>query len=244
MKMKGFGKCLKMDLQSVGGEVSAAYMTLLLFTLFGANPLLVPSRIYMADYSFAIPAAVIIFYCFFRIFKRLLYIAMFTDGAILYRTLPISEKSAAISKITAAGGTLTILQYILLAMQWYILHNRLTEFQSHEFQTRTSNEYNAFMDAMGGTILKTVASSFALAALIFAAIAVYQTARNKSGGGKFLAVLAIAGVSFAAAGVTEVITNVFDLGAGASGAIEAVIRTAIAIVCLKIVIKRVQAGAN
>ena len=100
------------------------------------------------------------------------------------------------------------------------------------------------MDAMGGTILKTVASSFALAALIFAAIAVYQTARNKSGGGKFLAVLAIAGVSFAAAGVTEVITNVFDLGAGASGAIEAVIRTAIAIVCLKIVIKRVQAGAN
>lgn len=55
MKMKGFGKCLKMDLQSVGGEVSAAYMTLLLFTLFGANPLLVPSRIYMAEYSFAIP---------------------------------------------------------------------------------------------------------------------------------------------------------------------------------------------
>lgn len=82
MKMKGFGKCLKMDLQSVGGEVSAAYMTLFLFTLFGANPLLVPGRIYMADYSFAIPAAAIIFYCFFRIFKRLLYIAMFTDGAI------------------------------------------------------------------------------------------------------------------------------------------------------------------
>ena len=51
MKMKGFGKCLKMDLQSVGGEVSAAYMTLLLFTLFGANPLLVPSRIYMAEYN-------------------------------------------------------------------------------------------------------------------------------------------------------------------------------------------------
>lgn len=51
--MKSFGKCLKMDLQSVGGEVSAAYMTLLLFTFFGANPLLVPSRIYMADYSFA-----------------------------------------------------------------------------------------------------------------------------------------------------------------------------------------------
>ncbi len=49
--MKGFGKCLKMDLQSVGGEVSAAYMTLLLFTLFGANPLLVPSRIYMAEYN-------------------------------------------------------------------------------------------------------------------------------------------------------------------------------------------------
>lgn len=46
-------------------------------------------------------------------------------------------------------------------------------------------------------------------------------------------------MSFAAAGLTEVITNVFDLGAGASGAIEAVIRTAIAIVCLKIVIKRV-----
>ena len=96
MKMKSFGKCLKMDLQSVGGEVSAAYMTLLLFTFFGANPLLVPSRIYMADYSFAIPAAAIIFYCFFRIFKRLLYIAMFTDGAILYRFLrrvPQSQKS-------------------------------------------------------------------------------------------------------------------------------------------------------
>lgn len=240
--MKGFGKCLKMDLQSVGGEVTAAYMTLLLFTLFGANPLLVPSRIRMTDYSFAIPAAVIMFYCFFRIFKRLLYVAMFTDGAILYRTLPISEKSATISKITAAGGTLTILQYILLAMQWYMLHHRLTEFSSHEFQMRTLNEYNAFMDALGGVILKTAAASFAFAAMVFAAIAVYQTARNKSGGGKFLAVLAIAGVSFAAALVTEVITNVFDLGAGTSGVVEAVIRTIVMLCCLRIVLQRVSRG--
>ncbi len=48
--------------------------------------------------------------------------------------------------------------------------------------------------------------------MIFAAIAIYQTARNKYGGRKFLAVLAIAGVSFAAAGLTEVISDVFDLG--------------------------------
>ena len=240
MKMKSFGKCLKMDLQSVGGEVSAAYMTLFLFTLFGANPLLVPSRIYMADYSFAIPATAIIFYCFFRIFKRLLYIAMFTDGAILYRTLPISEKSAAISKITAAGGTLTILQYILLAMQWYVLHRRLTEFSSHEFQMRTLNEYNAFMDALGGVILETAAASFALAAMIFAAIAIYQTARNKYGGRKFLAVLVIAGVSFAAARLTEVISDVFELGAGAAGAAGAVIWTIVMLCCIRIVLRRVS----
>ena len=240
--MKGFGKCLKMDLQSVGGEVTAAYMTLLLFTLFGANPLLVPSRIYMSDYSFAIPAAVIMFYCFFRIFKRLLYVAMFTDGAILYRTLPISEKSAAISKITAAGGTLTILQYILLAMQWYMLHHRLTEFSSHEFQMRTLNEYNAFMDALGGTILKIIAASFAFAAMVFAAIAIYQTARNKSGGRKFLAVLAIAGVNFAVASVTKAITNVFDLGTGAAGAAEAMIWTIVMLCCLRIVLHRVSRG--
>ena len=61
-------------------------------------------------------------------------------------------------------------------------------------------------------------ASFALAAMIFAAIAIYQTAGNKYGGRKFLAVLVIAGVSFAAAGLTEVISDVFDLGAGAAGA--------------------------
>ena len=48
--------------------------------------------------------------------------------------------------------------------------------------------------------------------MIFAAIAIYQTAGNKYGGREFLAVLAIAGVSFAAAGLTGVISDVLDLG--------------------------------
>ena len=233
MSEDGFAECWG---RSFGGLHDAVS----LHAFRGKSPLLVPSRIYMADYSFAIPAAAIIFYCFFRIFKRLLYIAMFTDGAILYRTLPISEKSAAISKITAAGGTLTILQYILLAMQWYVLHRRLTEFASHEFQMRTLNEYNAFMDALGGVILETAAASFALAAMIFAAIAIYQTAGNKYGGRKFLAVLVIAGMSFAAAGLTEVISDVFDLGAGAAGAAGAVIRTIVMLCCMRIVLRRVS----
>ena len=227
MSEDGFAECWG---RSFGGLHDAASL----------HAFRVPSRIYMADYSFAIPAAAIIFYCFFRIFKRLLYIAMFTDGAILYRTLPISEKSAAISKITAAGGTLTILQYILIAMQWYVLHRRLTEFSSHEFQMRTLNEYNAFMDALGGVILETAAASFALAAMIFAAIAIYQTAGNKYGGRKFLAVLAIAGVSFAAARLTEVISDVFDLGAGAAGAAGAVIWTIVMLCCMRIVLRRVS----
>ena len=109
-----------------------------------------------------------------------------------------------------------ILQFILLALQWYVLHCAPIEYQSNEFKIRAVNVYNAFMDALGGTILKIIAASFAFAAMVFAAIAIYQTARNKSGGGKFLAVLAAAGVSFAVAGITEAITNAFDLGAGAA----------------------------
>lgn len=105
---------------------------------------------------------------------------------------------------------------------------------------RTLNEYNAFMDALGGVILETAAAAFALAAMIFAAIAIYQTAGNKYGGRKFLAVLAIAGVSFAAAGLTEVISDVFDLGAGAAGAAGAVIRTIVMLCCIRIVLRRVS----
>ena len=105
---------------------------------------------------------------------------------------------------------------------------------------RAGNVYKAFMDALGGTIFKTVAESFALAAMIFAAIAVYQTARSKSGGRKFLAVLAIAGVNFAVALVTKAITNVFDLGAGAAGAAGAVIRTIVMLCCMRIILRRVS----
>lgn len=242
--MKGFGKCLKMDLQSVGGEVTVACVTVLIFFLFDANPLLVPISYYSPSYFFTIPTVMIAAYCFFRVFKRLFYTYMFTDGAVLYKTLPVSEKCVAMSKFVTAAAALTILQFILLALQWYVLHCAPIEYQSNEFKIRAVNVYNAFMDALGGTIFKTVAESFALAAMIFAAIAVYQTARSKSGGRKFLAVLAIAGVNFAVALVTKAITNVFDLGTGAAGAAGAVIRTAIAVVCLKIVIKQLQAGAN
>ena len=247
MKMKGFGKCLKMDLQSVWGETLTACIILYLSYIFFDNVLLLmmfSTRATIQVVIISLAMIALVGYCMYRVMKKLFFTDMFTDGAILYKSLPVTAKTAAISKLVLAGGSLTVIQLFAYALQWYILHNRLTEFQSREFQMRTLNEYNAFMDALGGVTLETAAASFALAALIFAAIAVYQTARNKSGGRKFLAVLAIAGVSFAAALATEVITNVFDLDAGASGVAEAVIRTAIAIVCLKIVIKRVQAGAN
>lgn len=243
--MKGFGKCLKMDLQSVWGETLAACMILYLSYIFFDNVLLLmmfSTRATIQVLLISLVMIALVGYCVYRGMKKLFFTDMFTDGAILYKSLPVTAKTAVISKLVLAGGSLTVIQLFAYALQWYILHNRLTEFQSREFQTRTSNEYNAFMDAMGGTILKTVASSFALAALIFAAIAVYQTARNKSGGGKFLAVLAIAGVSFAAALATEVITKVFDLGAGASDVVEAVIRTIVMLCCLRIVLPRVSRG--
>lgn len=240
MKMKGFGKCLKMDLQSVGGEVTVACVTVLIFFLFDANPLLVPISYYSPSYFFTIPTVMIAAYCFFRVFKRLFYTYMFTDGAVLYKTLPVSEKCIAMSKFVTAAAALTILQFILLALQWYVLHCAPIEYQSNEFKIRAVNVYNAFMDALGGTIFKTVAESFALAAMIFAAIAVYQTARSKSGGRKFLAVLAIAGVNFAVALVTKAITNVFDLGTGAAGETEAVIRTIVMLCCMRIVLRRVS----
>lgn len=240
MKMKGFGKCLKMDLQSVGGEVTVACVTVLIFFLFDANPLLVPISYYSPSYFFTIPTVMIAAYCFFRVFKRLFYTYMFTDGAVLYKTLPVSEKCVVMSKFVTAAAALALLQFIVLALQWYVLYCAPIEFQSHEFQMRAVNVYKAFMDALGGTIFKTVAESFALAAMIFAAIAIYQTARNKYGGRKFLAVLAIAGVSLAAAGLTGVISDVFDLGAGAAGAAEAVIRTIVMLCCLRIVLQRVS----
>lgn len=240
MKMKGFGKCLKMDLQSVGGEVTVACMTVLMFFLFDANPLLIPISYYSPSYFFTVPAVMIAAYCFFRVFKRLFYTYMFTDGAVLYKTLPVSEKCVAMSKFVTAAAALTLLQFIVLALQWYVLYCAPIEFQSHEFQMRAVNVYKAFMDALGGTIFKTVAESFALAAMIFAAIAVYQTARSKSGGRKFLAVLAIAGVNFAVALVTKAITNVFDLGAGAAGAAGAVIRTIVMLCCMRIILRRVS----
>ena len=238
--MKGFGKCLKMDLQSVGGEVTVACMTVLMFFLFDANPLLIPISYYSPSYFFTVPAVMIAAYCFFRVFKRLFYTYMFTDGAVLYKTLPVSEKCVAMSKFVTAAAALTLLQFIVLALQWYVLYCAPIEFQSHEFQMRAVNVYKAFMDALGGTIFKTVAESFALAAMIFAAIAVYQTARSKSGGRKFLAVLAIAGVNFAVALVTKAITNVFDLGAGAAGAAGAVIRTIVMLCCMRIILRRVS----
>ena len=238
--MKGFGKCLKMDLQSVGGEVTVACVTVLIFFLFDANPLLVPISYYSPSYFFTIPTVMIAAYCFFRVFKRLFYTYMFTDGAVLYKTLPVSEKCVVMSKFVTAAAALALLQFIVLALQWYVLYCAPIEFQSHEFQMRAVNVYKAFMDALGGTIFKTVAESFALAAMIFAAIAIYQTARNKYGGRKFLAVLAIAGVSLAAAGLTGVISDVFDLGAGAAGAAEAVIRTIVMLCCLRIVLQRVS----
>lgn len=240
--MKGFGKCLKMDLQSVGGEVTVACMTVLMFFLFDANPLLIPISYYSPSYFFTVPAVMIAAYCFFRVFKRLFYTYMFTDGAVLYKTLPVSEKCVAMSKFVTAAAALTLLQFIVLALQWYVLYCAPIEFQSHEFQMRAVNVYKAFMDALGGTIFKTVAESFALAAMIFAAIAIYQTARKKYGGRKFLAVLAIAGVSLAAAGLTEVISDVFDLGAGAAGAAGAVIRTIVMLCCMRIVLRRVSRG--
>ena len=229
-----------MDLQSVGGEVTVACVTVLIFFLFDANPLLVPISYYSPSYFFTIPTVMIAAYCFFRVFKRLFYTYMFTDGAVLYKTLPVSEKCVAMSKFVTAAAALALLQFIVLALQWYVLHRRLTEFSSHEFQMRTLNEYNAFMDALGGVILETAAASFALAAMIFAAIAIYQTAGNKYGGRKFLAVLVIAGMSFAAAGLTEVISDVFDLGAGAAGAAGAVIRTIVMLCCIRIVLRRVS----
>lgn len=229
-----------MDLQSVGGEVTVACVTVLIFFLFDANPLLVPISYYSPSYFFTIPTVMIAAYCFFRVFKRLFYTYMFTDGAVLYKTLPVSEKCVVMSKFVTAAAALALLQFIVLALQWYVLYCAPIEFQSHEFQMRAVNVYKAFMDALGGTIFKTVAESFALAAMIFAAIAIYQTARNKYGGRKFLAVLAIAGVSLAAAGLTGVISDVFDLGAGAAGAAEAVIRTIVMLCCLRIVLQRVS----
>lgn len=229
-----------MDLQSVGGEVTVACVTVLIFFLFDANPLLVPISYYSPSYFFTIPTVMIAAYCFFRVFKRLFYTYMFTDGAVLYKTLPVSEKCVAMSKFVTAAAALALLQFIVLALQWYVLYCAPIEFQSHEFQMRAVNVYKAFMDALGGTIFKTVAESFALAAMIFAAIAVYQTARSKSGGRKFLAVLAIAGVNFAVALVTKAITNVFDLGTGAAGETEAVIWTIVMLCCLRIVLRRVS----
>ena len=117
-------------------------------------------------------------YCFFRVFKRLFYTYMFTDGAVLYKTFPVSEKCVAMSKFVTAAAALALLQFIVLALQWYVLYCAPIEFQSHEFQMRAVNVYKAFMDALGGTIFKTVAESFALAAMIFAAIAVNPAAEN------------------------------------------------------------------
>lgn len=229
-----------MDLQSVGGEVTVACVTVLIFFLFDANPLLVPISYYSPSYFFTIPTVMIAAYCFFRVFKRLFYTYMFTDGAVLYKTLPVSEKCVAMSKFVTAAAALALLQFIVLALQWYVLYCAPIEFQSHEFQMRAVNVYKAFMDALGGVILETAAASFALAAMIFAAIATYQTAGNKYSGRKFLAVLVIAGVSFAAAGLTEVISDVFDLGAGAAGAAGAVIRTIVMLCCIRIVLRRVS----
>ena len=118
--MKGFGKCLKMDLQSVWGEVTVACATVLIFFLFDANPLLIPISYYSPSYFFTIPTVMIVAYCFFRVFKRLFYTCMFTDGAVLYKTLPISEKCDAMSKFVTAAAALMILQFILLALQWYV----------------------------------------------------------------------------------------------------------------------------
>lgn len=245
MKMKGFGKCLKMDLRSVGGETLTACIILYLSYIFFDNVLLLmmfSTRATIQVVIISLAMIALVGYCMYRVMKKLFFTDMFTDGAILYKSLPVTAKTAAISKLVLAGGSLTVIQLFAYALQWYILHNRLTEFQSREFQTRTSNEYNAFMDAMGGTILKTVASSFALAALIFAAIAVYQTARNKFSGSKFLAVLAVAGVNFAVASVTKAITNVFDLGTGAASVAEAVIWTIVMLCCMRIVLHRVSRG--
>lgn len=243
--MKDFGKCLKMDLRSVWGETLAACIILYLSYIFFDNVLLLmmfSTRAEIQVVIISLAMIALVGYCMYRGMKKLFFTDMFTDGAILYKSLPVTAKTAVISKLVLAGGSLTVIQLFAYALQWYILHDRLTKFQSREFQMQTSNEYNAFMDVMGGTILKTVASSFALAALIFAAIAIYQTARKKSGGGKFLAVLAIAGVSFAAALVTGALTNVFDLGAGASGVAEAVIWTIVMLCCLRIILQRVSRG--
>ena len=257
--MKDFGKCLRTDLRSIRGEVLTAYMTVILFSFLGVNPLLSPElissemgtleidnselisfgRLWEAKYLFAIPAAVIVAYCFFRVFKRLFYTTMFTEGAVLYRTLPVSDRSAAMSKFVAAGAALTGQQFILLALKWYVLRSRLTEFSSHEFQMRALGEYNGFMEALGGELLKRATSSFALAAMIFAAIAICVTTKKNYGGRGFMAVIGIAGVNFAVIKGTEIIDGAFELGAGASCAVCAAPWLIATLCCMGIVMRRV-----
>lgn len=224
--MKDFGKCLRTDLRSIRGEVLTAYMTVILFSFLGVNPLLSPElissglgssepgasglialmpvsfgRFWEEKYLFAIPAAALVIYCFFRMFKKLFYTAMFTEGAVLYRTLPVSEKGAAMSKFVVAGAALTGQQFILLGLKWYELHRRLTKFSSLEFRGKTLENYNGFMESLGGELLKQAAASFAFAAMLFAAIAVCKTVKqnpNKSTFGRgFFVALAIAAVSLA-----------------------------------------------
>ncbi len=253
--MKGFGKCLRADLRVVRGEILTAYMTVVLFSFLGVNPLLSPAlissepgvseplsfgRLWEARYLLAIPAAVIIGYCFFRMFKRLFYTAMFTDGAALYKMLPVSEKSAAMSKFVAAGTALTGQQFILLGLKWYRLRSRLTEFSSHEFQMRALRNYNGFMEALGGELLKQAASSFAFAAMIFAAIAVCCIAKKNHSGRGFWAVLVIVGANFAVIKGTEAIGVAFELGAGPSCAVCAAIWLIITLCCMGIVMERVM----
>ena len=61
--------------------------------------------------------------------------------------------------------------------------------------------YNGFMESLGGELLKQAAASFAFAAMLFAAIAVCKTAKqttnNSAFGRGFFAALAIAAVSLA-----------------------------------------------
>ena len=224
--MKDFGKCLRTDLRSIRGEVLTAYMTVILFSFLGVNPLLSSElissglgssepgasglialmpvsfgRFWEEKYLFAIPAAALVIYCFFRVFKRLFYTTMFTEGAVLYRTFPVSEKSAAMSKFVVAGAALTGQQFILLGLKWYELHRRLTKFSSLEFRGKMLENYNGFMESLGGELLKQAAASFAFAAMLFAAIAVCKTAKqttnNSAFGRGFFAALAIAAVSLA-----------------------------------------------
>lgn len=172
--MKNFWKCLKTDFWSIWGETGAVCIMIIFIYVFGGSELWFPWRADPVDYGIGAMGIAVLVCCFYRVFKRLFYTAMFTDQGILYQSLPVSTACSITSKIVASGAAVTLVVVEIYALQVFRLWRRTGEFTSHEFRTRTMNQYLAFMDTLGIRLLVSAIASFALAALIFAAVAVYQ----------------------------------------------------------------------